>query len=62
MTRERQALFWIIGFTVFALLINALSSILLPFVAGMAIAYFLDPVADWLEKVSDADYSLTKDG
>ncbi len=50
MTRERQALFWIIGFTVFALLLNALSSILLPFVVGMAIAYFLDPVADWLEK------------
>ena len=50
MTRERQALFWIIGFAVFALMLHSLSSILLPFVAGMAIAYFLDPVADWLEE------------
>ena len=50
MTRERQALFWIIGFAVFALMLHSLSSILLPFVAGMGIAYFLDPVADWLEE------------
>jgi len=27
-----------------------LRGILLPFIAGMALAYFLDPVADWLEK------------
>ena len=50
MTSERKALFWITGFVVFGVLLHALSSILLPFVAGMAIAYFLDPVADWLEK------------
>jgi predicted PurR-regulated permease PerM len=25
-------------------------SILLPFIAGMALAYFLDPVADWFER------------
>lgn len=49
MTRDRQALFWIAGLIVFAGLLHLLSSILLPFVAGMAIAYFLDPVADWLE-------------
>ncbi len=50
MSRERKAIFWITGFVVFGALLHALSSILLPFVAGMAIAYFLDPVADWLEK------------
>jgi len=50
MTSERKALFWITGFVVFGMLLHALSSILLPFVAGMAIAYFLDPLADWLEK------------
>ncbi len=50
MTRERKTLFWITGFVVFGMLLHALSSILLPFVAGMAIAYFLDPVADWLEE------------
>ncbi|MBT3909541.1 MAG: AI-2E family transporter [Rhodospirillaceae bacterium] len=31
-------------------LVHLLSSILMPFVAGMAVAYFLDPVADWLEE------------
>ena len=50
MTSERKALFWITGFVVFGVLLHALSSILLPFVAGMAIAYMLDPLADWLEK------------
>ena len=49
MTSERKALFWITGFIVFGVLLHALGSILLPFVAGMAIAYFLDPVADRLE-------------
>jgi len=50
MTRDRQTLFWIAGFVVAGLLLHLLSSILLPFVAGMAVAYFLDPVADWLEE------------
>lgn len=56
MTRDRQALFWIAGFAAFAGLLHLLSGILLPFVAGMAVAYFLDPVADWLEnrKISRA--------
>ena len=31
-------------------LVHLLSAILLPFVAGMAVAYFLDPVADRLEE------------
>ena len=50
MTNERQVIFWIVGFVVIMALLNLLSSILLPFVAGMAVAYFLDPVADWLEE------------
>ena len=50
LSREKQALFWFIGFVVFAVVLHSLSSILLPFVAGMAIAYFLDPVADRLEE------------
>ena len=49
MSKERQMIFWIVGFVVAMALLNLLSSILLPFVAGMAVAYFLDPVADWLE-------------
>ncbi len=50
MSYERQTIFWIIGFALFLVLLNILSSILLPFVAGLAVAYFLDPVADWLEE------------
>jgi predicted PurR-regulated permease PerM len=50
LSRDRQNLFWIGGIIVFGLLLNLLSSVLLPFVAGMAVAYFLDPLADKLEE------------
>lgn len=49
MTIRQQARFWLIFIVGFFLLIWLFSSILLPFVAGMAIAYFLDPLADRLE-------------
>ena len=48
---EKRILFWSGGFFVFAMLIHLLSSMLLPFVAGMLIAYFLDPVVDRFEAV-----------
>ncbi len=41
---------WIAGLAVFAVLLYLLSGVLMPFVAGLAVAYFLDPVADRLEK------------
>lgn len=44
-----QARFWLLFGAAFFLLIWLFSGILLPFVAGMAVAYFLDPVADRLE-------------
>ena len=47
----RTALFWgaaLLGFIAFLVVF---SSILLPFVAGMALAYFLDPVADRLQRL-----------
>ncbi|MFN4355683.1 AI-2E family transporter [Parvibaculum sp.] len=50
MSIQRQALIWAAVIAVFIALTWALKSILLPFVAGMAIAYFLDPLADRLEK------------
>jgi predicted PurR-regulated permease PerM len=50
LTGERRALFWIGGLVLFAFLVHVLSAVLLPFVAGLAIAYLLDPVADRLEK------------
>lgn len=49
MTARRQLTFWLAGMAVFGLLLFLLSDILLPFVAGMAVAYMLDPIADRLE-------------
>jgi predicted PurR-regulated permease PerM len=49
-SRERQVVYWTLVLAVFVALLIALREILLPFVAGMAIAYFLDPVADRLQK------------
>ncbi|WP_372603620.1 AI-2E family transporter [Actibacterium sp.] len=45
-----QLKYWGIAAVVFLALLWLLSGVLLPFVLGAAIAYFLDPVADWLEK------------
>ncbi len=48
MTPTRQALFWVLGLVVFGLAIRVFSPVLLPFVAGFAIAYFFDPAVDKL--------------
>lgn len=48
---RRQAMFWTGTLIIFLLFLVVFSSVLLPFVAGMALAYFLDPVADRLEKL-----------
>ena len=46
-----QAKWWGVGLAVFVLIMWFLSDVIMPFVAGAAIAYFLDPVADRLEKL-----------
>jgi len=46
----RQMGFWGIGLVVFALAMWALGATLVPYLAGAAIAYLLDPIADWLER------------
>jgi predicted PurR-regulated permease PerM len=46
---RRQVVFWLIVLAFFIVFLWLFSTILLPFVAGMALAYFLDPVADRLE-------------
>ncbi len=51
MTSAQRLRFWLIGFAAFAVLLYVLRGVLLPFVAGMAIAYFLDPVAGRLERM-----------
>jgi predicted PurR-regulated permease PerM len=50
-TFRRQILFWLGAAALFVLFIYLFSSILLPFVAGMILAYFLDPVADRLQRL-----------
>ena len=48
---RKQLLFWGIGLAVFALFLWLVAGTLVPFLAGAAIAYFLDPVADRLERL-----------
>jgi len=47
---ERQLMFWVGALIVTVVMLYMFRSILLPFVAGMAVAYLLDPVADRLEE------------
>jgi len=48
---RRQIRFWLIAAALLGVFLYVFSGILLPFVAGMALAYFLDPVADRLERL-----------
>jgi predicted PurR-regulated permease PerM len=50
-TFRRQIAFWLVSAALFILFLYVFSSILLPFVAGMVLAYFLDPVADRLQRL-----------
>jgi predicted PurR-regulated permease PerM len=49
MTLRRQLGFWTVSLIAFIAFLAVFSQILLPFVAGMAVAYLLDPVCDRLE-------------
>ncbi len=51
MTLQRQFLIWAISLLVLIAFLWVFSSILLPFIAGLVLAYFLDPVADALERL-----------
>jgi predicted PurR-regulated permease PerM len=48
---QRQLKFWLVALAVVILVLWLLSDILLPFVAGLAIAFLLTPLADRLEKL-----------
>jgi predicted PurR-regulated permease PerM len=50
-TAGRQLRFWGIAFAVFVLALWLLGSTLLPFLLGAGIAYFLDPLADRLQRL-----------
>ena len=47
---KKQAIFWLASIAVFFAAVALFRSVLLPFVAGMAVAYLLDPVCDRLER------------
>jgi predicted PurR-regulated permease PerM len=51
MTLQRQTGFWLVALFAFVLMLWLLQTILLPFIAGFVLAYFLDPIADRLEKL-----------
>lgn len=46
-----QLKYWGIAALIFAVVLWSLGNVLLPFILGGAIAYCLDPVADWLERL-----------
>ena len=48
---KRRVLFWLGVLAAFALFLFLFREVLLPFIAGAALAYFLDPVADRLERM-----------
>jgi predicted PurR-regulated permease PerM len=48
---QRQLVFWLAALVVFVLVLWLLSAILLPFIAGLAIAYLLTPVTDKIESI-----------
>lgn len=56
---QRQIIFWLVFLAGFILFLMVFSTILLPFIAGMALAYFLDPVADRLERLGMSRLTAT---
>jgi len=51
MIPKRHLTFWIVTLVVFAFLLWLLSDILLPFVAGLVLAYLQTPLADRMERL-----------
>ncbi|TCO69280.1 AI-2E family transporter [Rhodovulum euryhalinum] len=47
---REQVKYWGIAAAVFLILLWFLGNVIMPFIVGMAVAYFLDPVADRLER------------
>ena len=56
---REQAKYWGIALAVFFVLLWALGGVMLPFLIGGAVAYFLDPVADRLERAGLSQQEMT---
>jgi predicted PurR-regulated permease PerM len=50
-TLQKQVLIWAVSLGVLVVALWTFSPILLPFIAGLVLAYFLDPVADALQRL-----------
>ena len=50
MSAREQALFWLTAIVSLVLVLALFEGILLPFITGFAVAYFLDPSVDYLER------------
>ncbi|MEX1660515.1 AI-2E family transporter [uncultured Thioclava sp.] len=48
---RQQMIYWTLAAVVLVLALWRLGDVILPFIMGGAIAYFLDPLADWLERL-----------
>jgi predicted PurR-regulated permease PerM len=48
---QRQVVIWLLALVLVALVLFVLRDVLLPFVAGLALAYLLDPLADRLQRL-----------
>ncbi|HEY8032537.1 MAG TPA: AI-2E family transporter [Methylocella sp.] len=51
MTAVRPSVLWLAALAAVLMLVVLLREILLPFVAGIALAYLLDPVVEWFERL-----------
>lgn len=49
-TLRRQAIFWLLATLLLVAFFYIFRGVLLPFLAGLVLAYFLDPVADYFER------------
>jgi len=59
MNIRRQVTFWSVALVVAVLVLWLLGDVLLPFVAGIVLAYFLDPIADRLERMGLPRWAAT---
>lgn len=50
MSLQKQVGFWVAAGAALVLLLYVLGDVLLPFVAGLILAYLLDPIASWFER------------
>lgn len=59
MNLRAQLFFWLGALLLLLLFLWVFSGILLPFILGMALAYLLDPIADWLERAGMSRFWAT---